>query len=292
VWQAFPGRNVEVRSSPDPFAEIDAGNARLALVGASAFFDIGPEDGEVTLRPGFEAVGRVGTSYVHALALEPELQRLQDAKVIATGPQGSGSYHAARTLIDGMELDAELLPFDAVDARQLAEVIAGSQADAAVLAEPVGNAAVVTLIASGARLLPVTGWIEGNNLIRYPYLRPARFGPGAYPGVEAPVETLTAQLVLAGPAETEERAVGDQGPGASFIPRALPLSPDTVRALSEALPGVEGIDPVLPRAAALSPQLPSPPAAINPAMDVSLLTVAVLVMLTWMGWLLFRPERR
>ena len=57
--------------------------------------------------------------------------------------------------------------------------------------------------------------------------------------------------------------MGDQGPGASFIPRARPLTADTVRAISAALPGREGIDPILPQAAALTPDLPAPPAPLQ-----------------------------
>lgn len=289
--QAFPGRNVEVHAFPDPLDAIANGDARLALVSAPAFF-IPADNGPAVPREEFEAVGLVGDTYLHVFGLDPELGRLEDAETIATGPARSGSYLAAETLVAGLGIEAELEPFEAPDARALADAIASSDADVAVLVQPIGNETITALLAGGARLLPVHDWDRGNNLIRYPYLRPARFQPGAYPGVSKPIETLTAQLVLAGPGRTEEMAVGDQGPGASFVPGALPLAPDTVRALAEALPTVATIDPVLPQSAALSPELPSPPAPINPAMDVSVLSVIVLVMLTWMAWLLFRPERR
>lgn len=291
VRQAFPGRNVEISPSPDPFAQIDSGEARLALVGASAFFEDG-ENGAATPRPGFEAVGVVGQTYLHVLSLDEDVPSLSDAETIATGPEGSGSHRVALTLVEGMGLDAEIRPFRGEDARALAEAIAGSDAGAAVIVQPIGNDTVVTLMAGGATLLPVESWNTGNNLIRYPFLRPARIPANTYSGQTGPTETLSTQLVLAGPAETEELSVGDQGPGASFIPRARPLTGDTVRALATALPGVEGIDPVLPQSAALSPELPSPPASINPSFGISILSLAVIAMLTWMGWLLVRPARR
>lgn len=289
--QAFPSRNVEMQAMSDPLGAVDSGQARIAMVGAPAFFEPVPGRAART-RADVEAVGLVGEMHVHALSLDPEVRRLEDAQTIATGPEGSGSYQAARILMDGLGLSAELETFDAEDARGLADAIGGSDADAAVLMEPIGNETIVALLAGGAELVPVAEWDTGNNLLRFPFMRPARFPVDAYGGVTEPIETLTAQVVLAGPGPTDERAVGDQGPGASFIPRALPLSPDTVRALAEALPALAAIDPVLPQAAALAPELPSPPAPINPAMDVSVLSIAVLIMLTWMGWLLFRPERR
>jgi len=289
--QAFPSRNVEMQAMPDPLGAVDGGQARIAMVGAPAFFEPVP-GGVAGERANVEAVGLIGETHVHALALRPDLGSLQDAETVATGPEGSGSYQTARILIDGLGLDADIAPFDGESARALADAIAGSDADAAVLMQPIGNETIVALLAGGAELLPIEDWDAGNNLLRFPFLRPARFPADTYPGISRPVETLTAQMVLVGPGQTEERSVGDQGPGASFIPSALPLSPDTVRALSEALPTMAAIDPVLPRAPALAPGLPSPPAPINPAMDVSVLSMVVLAMLVWMGWLLFRPERR
>lgn len=289
--RAFPSRNVEMQAMPDPIGAVDSGAARIAMVGAPAFFE--PVPGRAARERGnVEAVGLVGETHVHVLSLDPELRRLEDAETIATGPEGSGSYQAARILMDGLGLSASLETFDAADARGLADAIAGSDADAAVLMQPIGNETIVALLAAGAELVPIAEWDTGNNLLRFPFLRPARIPVDAYPGVARPVETLTAQMVLAGPGPTDERSVGDQGPGASFIPRALPLSPDTVLALAEALPTMAALDPVLPQAAALAPELPSPPASINPAMDISVLSLAVLIMMTWMGWLLFRPERR
>jgi hypothetical protein len=291
VRAAFPGRPVVLRPSPVPLDEIDTGEARVALVPAGAFFEI-DENGASVVREGFEAVGAVGDSVVHVLALDPEVESLADAETIASNLEASGSYRVARTLLDGLGLDAQLISVTGEDALGYADALAGSGADVAVVVAPPGSAAMDMMVARGARLLPIEGWNAGNNRILHPYLREARIPAGTYPGLDAPLDTLSTQFVIAGPRETGELTVGDQGPGASFIPRALPLGAETVRALNAALPSLAGIDPVLPQARALAPELPSPPASINPAFDVSVLSIAVTLMLTWMGWLLFRPERR
>jgi osmoprotectant transport system permease protein len=291
VRAAFPGRPVVLQPSSAPLDEIESGRARVALVPSGAFFEIDANGASVP-REGFKAVGAVGDSFVHVLALDPDVNSLAQAETIASDFEASGSYRVASTLIEGLGLGARLVSVSGEDAMGYADALAGSGADVAVVVAPLGSAAMDLMIARGARLLPIEGWHSGNNVILHPYLREVRIPVGTYPGLDQPLETLATQFVIAGPRETGQLTVGDQGPGASFIPRALPLGGDTVRALNAALPGLAGIDPVLPQARALAPELPSPPASINPAFDVSALSVVVLVMLVWMGWLLFRPERR
>ncbi len=291
VRAAFPGRPVVLLPSLTPLDEIDTGAARVALVPAGAFFEI-DETGASVPREGFEAVGAVGDSFVHVLALDPEIESLAEARTVASDIEATGSHQVASTLIEGLDLAARLVTVSGEDAVSYAEALLDSGADVAVVVAPLGSVAMELMIERGARPLPIEGWNRGNNLILHPQLRQARIPAGTYPGLEQPLETLSTQLVIAGPREIGERTVGDQGPGASFIPRALPLGSETVRALNAALPNVAGIDPVLPQARALAPELPSPPASINPAFDVSMLSMVVLAMLVWMGWLLFRPERR
>ena len=289
--RAFPGRNVTLQPSFDPLRAVADGEARAAIVGAPGFF-ITDDAGSPELRPGFQAVGLIGDTFLHAFALDPTIQSLADAETIATSAVGSTGYRAARTIIAGFDLNATIVAVEGEDATALAAAILESGADAAILMQPLGNGAVRDLLESGAAMLPISGWEDGNNRIVYPYLQPARLTPADYPELRRPVETLSAQLVVAGPAPREEQGVGDQGPGASFIPTALPIQGDTVRMLHDALGQTEEIHPILPQSAALAPAFPNPPAAINPAPDVSILTVFVIALLIWMAWLLFRPEYR
>jgi hypothetical protein len=88
---------------------------------------------------GVEAVALVGTSYLQVFALEPEIQRLDEATFIATGPEGSSGYRAAQSIIDGLGLSAALLPVEGDTPDALAEAMVESAADAAILMQPIGN---------------------------------------------------------------------------------------------------------------------------------------------------------
>ena len=293
--RAFAGRNVELAPSIDPLAAVADGQARIAMVGAPAFFAYDAalgSDATPSLRPGFEAIGLIGESFVHVLALDPDALSLASVDSIATGPVGSTGHRAGETLIRGLDLAAEIVPVEAPDAAGFADSLRASGAPVAVVMQPLRNATVRNLLEGGARLLSVDGWDDGNNRIVFPYLQPVRLTAADYPEIGAAVETLSAQLVLAGPAPRGERGVGDQGPGASFIPAAQPLGGDTVRALHDALGQTAEIHPILPQSIALAPAFPSPPAALNPAPAISILTVLVITMLVWMAWLLFRSEYR
>ena len=234
----------------------------------------------------------VGESYLHVFALDPEIRDLTEAATVATGPEGSTGHRAAIALVEGLGLAARVDPVEAADAESFSGALRASGADIAVVMQPLRNATVRRLLENGASLVSLNGWDDGNNRIVYPYLQPVRLTRADYPEIGAPIETLSAQLVLAGPAPRDERRVGDQGPGASFIPTAQPLGGDTVRALHEALGQSAEIHPVLPQSAALAPAFPAPPAALNPAPAISFLTVLIIIMLVWMSWLLFRTEYR
>jgi glycine betaine/choline ABC-type transport system substrate-binding protein len=291
VRSAFPGRPVELVGAADPLNLVAGGEARLALVGSEEFFALDAA-GDPMQRGVFEAVGVAGQTVLHLLALDPSLTDIRRAEAIATGPEGSASARTAEIIARGLDLDAELFKAATDAPDDLAEAIQASEADAAILMAPLGNPAVSRLVGGGARLISLRGWEDGVNLVRYPYLRQARIVAGTYDRQNQPVESLASQLVLAGPGAVERDAIGDQGPGASFTPRILPLGGDTVEAINAALPTRIDIDPSLPQAAVLAPRLPDPPAAVSPAPGVSLLSVLVLIMLGWMLWLYARPERR
>ena len=127
--------------------------------------------------------------------------------------------------------------------------------------------------------------------MRFPFLREARISSGVYKGQFGAIDTLGTQLVLAGPAPIAGDAVGDLGPS-SIAVSLSPISDVAVKALNDAIPGTLLIDPTVRQAAALAPQLPQPPADINPSADVSILSLAVVIFLVWVIWLYIRPQYR
>jgi glycine betaine/choline ABC-type transport system substrate-binding protein len=276
IRQAFPNRRVAAQPIADPLAAVGAGTARLALVPAVGFVEV---DGRgVGLNRPFEAVGVVGQTFAHLIALEPTSD-LGAIRALSTGPHGSTSHRAGRILAAGLEGDIEL-------------VAGGGPADATVVVAPLGAPAVIELIEAGGRLIPLTSWAEGGNLVRFPHLRQARIPAETYAGQAEAIETLSSQLVLAAPRRVEERAVGQAGPGAGAPRPISPLPDETVARLNEALRSDVGVDPALPQARVLTPALPEPAPGISPSPAVSALSVGVFLMLGWLLWLYARPERR
>ena len=302
--RSFPSSNLNLVRSADPLGSVKDGSTRLALVSAPAFFapgSIDPATGLPPLRPGLEAVALLGTSILHAFALEADINRLEDAKSIATGPKGSSGYSAAQSIIDGLQLSAKLRPVKGDSPQALADALIESGAEIAILMQPVGNSTALTLLERGLSLIAVNNWNQRNNRIVFPYLQPGRLVPADYapffageqvPGLSAPVETLVTQLVLAGPAPQADSALGSQGPGASFIPGALPLTDQKVERINAVIDKDEDLYPILPQARALAPRLPKPPEPLNPSPAASIMSLLGTAMLIWIAWLLFRPVHR
>ncbi|QPH56045.1 glycine betaine ABC transporter substrate-binding protein [Pontivivens ytuae] len=278
VRQAYPGRRVLLQSEADPLGVVGTGGAPLALAAAVEFTEL-EEDGDLATRP-FEAFGVVGQSYVHLIGLG-DTRRLADVGTLATGPEGSASHRTGQIMtavLDGITLSptADGAPGDA---------------DAALVVAPIGSAVVEDLLEDG-RLLALEGWDSGNTLVRFPQLRQARIPAGSYDGQLRAIETLSSQLVLAGPIVVNTDAVGPQGPGASIPTEVAALPDNTVLAINGALGTLIGLDPAIRAAPALAPTLPSPPAAVNPSSAISFMTALVLLMFGWLIWLYARPERR
>ncbi|MBM7070168.1 glycine betaine ABC transporter substrate-binding protein [Actibacterium sp. 188UL27-1] len=280
VRQAYPGRRVLLQSQDDPLSIVGAGGAPLALAAAVEFADLG-EGGALTVRP-FEAFGVVGQAYMHVVGLG-DTERLVDVQTLATGPDGSASHRVATILAT---------TYDGITISPVADGdLASAQADAALVLAPIASAIVQDLLANG-RLLAVDGWDSGNNLVRFPQLRQARIPAGSYDGQPGAIETLSSQLVLAGPVVVDTDAVGPAGPGASLPTDVAALPDSTVLAINSALGVGTGLDPAIQAAPALAPTLPSPPASVNPSSAISLMTAVVIIMFGWFLWLYARPERR
>jgi hypothetical protein len=270
----------------DPLAPLPGAEARMALVEADAFFDLtGPEPVRAER---FETVAAVGQTVVHLLG-PPGSGAITS---IAVGPPGTPSNRLGGVIAAGLGLDAELVAAEDATAEAYRARLDAGEADAALVVAPIGDETVRGLIdGSGLRLRALEGWKEKANLVRYPFLREVRVPTGTYPGQPLAVDTLGTQVVLAAMAPDTADLVGDQGPAtAAATVSALP--DDTVLSLVEAIPGTTLIDPTLRQAAALAPPEPTLPAAINPAPDVSLLNLAIVAMMVWLGWLYVRPEVR
>ncbi|WP_306114231.1 MULTISPECIES: glycine betaine ABC transporter substrate-binding protein [unclassified Roseovarius] len=293
VRRAFVGREVAIEASNDPLAEVASGNARLAMVGAERFFDIsGPAPRRLDQ---FESVAAVGTNVLHFVATTDgdAPKSLQEASALIVGPEGSSTHQLGMILKDALGLNAELVATDAASAAELIAAIADA-GQVALISGPLGLDVVENAFdGAGLKLLPITGWTDGGNLVKYPFLRQTRIPGGTYALQFTAIETLSSQVVLAGPAPAAAATtIGEQGPGATAAPSLKPVPTSTVQALAGGVSDGGIIDPVLPIAAAFAPALPEPPAAMNPSADVSILNVLLVLMFVWVFWLYTRREVR
>lgn len=293
VRRAFTGREVKVTTEGNPLAKVASGDARLALVGADAFFDL---SGTVPTRDDrFEAVAVVGQNVVHLIGKSGlksvDGPNLKDIKTIATGPENSDTARLASVVVNGLGLDAKLAHAESSSPQAVIETLTSGKADAALVVAPLGNRAIGRMI-DGVLfgVLPLDAWKEGANLVRFPFLREVRIPANTYRVQRDPVEALGVQVVLAGMAPVVGDAVGDQGPSAVST-TISPIPATTIKTITGAIPGTLRVDPTLKQAAALAPELPKPPAAINPAADVSVLNVCIVLMFIWLMWLYGRSER-
>ena len=289
VQRAFTGRAVQIVEAASPLVAVGAGEARLALVGADAFYDLStPAPARIG---GYEAVAPAGQNHVHVIAARDGVASLADAATIAAGPEGSSSARVAGILKAGLGLSGAVTAAEGGIAGAIEAVKSGA-ADAAIVVAPAGHPVIAEQMGVGRiKLLPVEGWAEGANLVRYPFLREARIAARTYRGQPSALDTLRAQLVLAGPAPQVGDAIGDQGP-AAVVAETQPISGSAVKTLNASLAVLETIDPAVPMSAALAPSLPQPAAPMNPAADISILSLAVVAFLVWLAWLLVRPEYR
>lgn len=289
VQKAFTGRDAKYDLSANPLATVGAGDARLALVGAEAFYYL--DSPAPTPIAKYEAVAAVGQSVLHLIGDRQSVSSLSEIKTLAVGGSDTSSARIGALLIDGLGLSAQAIPIEGGTADILAAVTNGG-ADAALVMTVEGDPAIAAAMADRSkRMFSLEGWSDGANLVRFPFLRETRIAANVYTGQLTPVETLRTQLVLAGPAPQQDTIVGGQGPAAVAV-ELQPISGSTVAMLNAAIPGGLAVDPALPLAASLAPALPKPPAPLNPSAGTSILSLILIGFFIWLGWLLVRPEYR
>jgi len=262
VKAAFPRRHVHPVVSLDPLSQIENGMATFALVSAVDFFD--PDSSGMAQTRPFEALGAVGRNRIHIIGLNPSTESLLDVRSLATGPVGSASYRAGRIFAAALPS----IQLHAIEGGLNVDVARAAAADAMLILAPVGANTVKLTLPQG-RLISVLSAKDEMDLARYPYLRRSRLPAGTYQGQSAPIETFSAQLVLAG----------------------SNTSPVTAVELSEALHSQVDVDSSIPISPALGPETPKLVGEVNPDFAVSLLNIATILFLFWLTWLYARPIR-
>ncbi len=296
VRKTFAERDIQVLREARPLDAIVEGRTRLAVAGANEFFTLSADSPFPTVNDKVEALGVVTYNMAHVVTKFGNfVSSLTELKRIGVGPAGGTSQQALEMVLAGLELtgQVELVPADGIDA--MFEQLDAEEVDGLFLMVPIRHAKLLSVMNAGRfRLLGIPEWKQGNAMLRFPFLRLATVPPESYQGQPDAIETVSAQVVLAGPAPSASGTVGESGPG--YIPGVvgslpLPVPASATLALTEALGAGERVDPKIPMSAALAPKRPAPPPDINVAPAVSITNLLAIAFMIYMLYLFVREER-
>ena len=278
VRAVFAGRTVTLERVTDPVQAVATGAARVLVMGAERFFTV---DG--TAAPAreerVEAVAALGHRYVHVVRAAHSPLGPLDGRVGAA-PTGSG---AGRIADDLMRFEGRAPTRREEPVALLAELMAG-ELDAVIIVAPRGSAAVArALEGSTLRIASLAGWLSGPRAVRIPYLHHARLPAETYPGQDGPIDVLSAQVLLCGPARAPAaQGTGAGGPAAALPTAAAPLTNRDARALADATGVAEAPDPVLPSAwSVAAPPRVAEGTVLDEVLDTTLNALAVLFLIWW-----------
>ncbi len=228
VRRAFSSRSAAALRLDNPIDAVAEGRARLAVVGAEAFFEGQKRDDRL------EAAAVVGTRVVHALARKP-------AATLA-GRVGMTTLDAPSGRVLS-RLVGDRTPVMQGTVAELVGALEVDKIDVALVLAPTGDPELREAIEkSDLRLLPV----DGDGTAGLPFMLPARIAADVYAGQPEPVDTVASQVVIAATARAfaEHEAAG--GPATALPASGSPLSKEQVAMLVDASSVAEAPHPALP----------------------------------------------
>mgnify|MGYP006284746881 CR=1 FL=1 len=238
VRKVFTDRAVELVPTSTPKESVFRGRTRLAIMGAESFFERAP-DGEHMRTRRADALAVLGDRMLH-------VARQKDAKEsseLLPGRVGTTKSRACSDLLQVVGKKATTRG----NPERLFAMLRNDQLDTVVVLAESGDAAVADAMATGELELIELGPRDGSKWrFSLPYLRPVRLTADTYPGQTEPVDTMAAQVLLAGPPQHRRTSDDANGPAAGIDTTGHPLSIEDVNALAEAIDIDQAPDPALP----------------------------------------------
>lgn len=287
--RVFPNRRVEVRSSISPIQDMTDGEAFLSLLGAESFYEVRSGDLPELLAD-IEAVAPVGFRMVHLIKRDNMVTPTPfgGVKKLGVGLEKGSSEQAAEIMLDAYE-QADRIRMVNGGVEDLADQLLKGEIDGILTIASPGDAQMVKVLSENRLVLqPISGWDSLDRQYRYPFFRLARISSGIYPGLEVSVETVSSQVVLAGP-KPDKPVFGDGDPVSGLRTQRQAIPRGVKQSLVNNLGVKETIDPTLPgeRVTVVSARKDVQP--INPAPGVSLITALFLAAL---GFFFYRLRSR
>ncbi|MDM8559820.1 glycine betaine ABC transporter substrate-binding protein [Candidatus Parabeggiatoa sp. HSG14] len=277
--KTFPGRRVKALQVADPLQAILNGQARLGILSAETFFNM-TDDFLPVQNKSVEAIGVIGNRMAHIVTLrDNNVTTLKDIEKLGVGAENSASDRSANMILTSLGLlkKTELIRND--DLPQQIKALKQQKLDGILLMVPLGHEQLTAIMNQSIfKLLSLKEWQEGNHLIRFPFFRLARIPANTYDQQSNIIETVSTQMVLAGPTPIEE-VVGNRGPATVIGIGSQPLSDSLTLQLSKELGTNEKLDPALPSADILKPQTQALSKQLNPSRTESFVNLLIVIAL-------------
>lgn len=238
----FPERPVRRNAETnEPLYALEHGDVHFAVVGAERYFIDRPR--RRRLRGHTEAVAVLGTSVIHLVRRDGAEGELLEGR-IGVQPEGSHGGTIGEAILEHADATAETQ----AESAALLRALGSGDLDGAIIVANQGDAALSRALARGdLRLAPIGPWLTPSRAVELPYLQRARLPVETYDNQETPIDTLSVQIVLAGPRH-HRTPTGSGGPAAALSSPAQPLTTEQLERLTEATGIVEIPDAVLPSA--------------------------------------------
>ncbi len=293
IRSGYAGSDLDLSNSATPLQTLAAGEARVAIVGAEAFYRLG-DDGPMA-KGIAEAFAVLGYKSAHLVGLANGADSITAMSKIATGPKGSGSAQVLGMLLHsfGIADEVEVLHSDDSPRAQLLAMAKGNH-DGVFLMAPSKDRSIATLMRNSFyKLVDLNEWAAGGHTAKFSFIRPATIPANTYPSQSSPVTTVSTQFVLASPAKTVQTA-GEVGPGTAGIDSsaAIPVSASAVESIREALGAMDVIDPAIPVHGSLTPEVTVVDKSLPFSADISVINILMILFTVWVLYLISLPSPR
>jgi glycine betaine/choline ABC-type transport system substrate-binding protein len=292
VRKAFPGRRVKVLQTADPLTAMGSRQARLGILSAESFFKMNEK---LLPMPNnlVEAIGVIDTRMAHLVTLSyRNLSSLTEINKLGVGAENGASDRSAQMILTSLGLSDKitLVRNDFLD--QQIEALKKLELDGLFLMVPSGHEKITAMMNQGIfKLVSIKEWQEGNHLVRFPFFRLARIPANTYEQQFHIIDTLSTQMVLAGPTPVSE-IVGTRGPAVTVISTEVqPVSDPAIVQLNKELRMDEKLDPALPPAEVLTQQTRPLSKPLNPSAIESVFNFLLILALIFFFYLFIKEER-
>ena len=293
IRAGYAGSDLDFTNSATPLEVLAAGEARVAIVGAEAFYRAGADGPQA--RGLAEAFAVLGYKSAHLVTMANGADSITGMSKISTGPEGSGSAVVLGMLLNSLGLSDKVEVVNSTDPlRNRLLATSRGDHDAVFVMTPQGDRTLSTLMRSGFyKIVNLNEWAEGGHTARYSFIRPATIPAGTYPSQGDSTTTVSTQFVLASPAKTAQTA-GEVGPGTAGIgsSAAIPVSASAVEAIREALGETDVLDPAIPVHGSLVPEITVVDKTLPFSADISIINIAMILFTVWIIWLVALPSPR